>query len=87
MNQVTANHTCSSHQANLLSRAAAVTVTLLLIGPVLRVPVQGLQLVRKHLFHHTQGFGYHTFPQSPALLWDTQVQRHESEAGETHTHK
>lgn len=53
---------------NSLSRAAAVTVTLLLIGSVLRVPVQMLHVVRYYLFHGPQGLGEWTFLQSSTFL-------------------
>lgn len=53
---------------NSLSRAAAVTVTLLLIASVLRVPVQMLHIVRYYLFHGPESFGEWTFLQSAAFL-------------------
>lgn len=56
----------------LLSRATAVAIRLLLIGPVLGVPVQARQVVGQHLLHGRQGFSNGAFLQSATFLWGGQ---------------
>lgn len=52
ISEVTVSHSVQgSDWSVLLSGASAVTVTLLLIGPVLGVPVQRVQVVQEHLLH------------------------------------